>query len=62
MKVYSSDLREKVLKAYNDKEGSMRELAKRFMVSLSFVFNLIRRFSRRVILIPNLTEEGEVQQ
>jgi len=38
MKVYSSDLREKVLKAYNDKEGSMRELAERFMVSLNFVF------------------------
>jgi len=38
MKVYSRDLREKVLKAYNDKEGSMRALSERFMVSLKFVW------------------------
>jgi len=44
MKVYSSDLREKVLQAYRNKEGSMMALSERFMVSLSFVFTLIKRF------------------
>lgn len=37
MKAYSTDLREKVMNAYNNREGSQRELAKRFSVSLSNV-------------------------
>ena len=52
MKVYSRDLREKVLKAYNDKEGSMRELAERFMVSLKFVFTLIKSFNQNGHINP----------
>jgi transposase len=37
MKAYSLDLRQKVIDAYNYKEGSQRQLAKRFSVSLSFI-------------------------
>ncbi|MEH2184022.1 helix-turn-helix domain-containing protein [Nostoc sp.] len=44
MKAYSTDLREKVINAYNNQEGSQRELAKRFSVSLSFVQSLLRRY------------------
>lgn len=38
---YSNDLREKVVEAYENKEDSMRRLAKRFKVSLTFVLGLI---------------------
>jgi transposase len=62
MKVYSRDLREKVLKAYNDKEGSMRELAERFMVSLKFVFTLIKSFNQNGHINPKPPEEEDVQQ
>ena len=44
MKAYSTDLRQKVIDAHNNKEGSQRQLAKRFSVSLSFVQSLLRRF------------------
>ena len=52
MKVYSKDLRERVLKAYNDKKGSMRKLADDFMVSLSFVFRLVKRFKHNGHINP----------
>ena len=44
MKPYSCDLRQKVMNAHNNKEGSQRQLAKRFSVSLSFVKSLLRRY------------------
>lgn len=44
MKAYSSDFRQKVINAHNNKEGSQRELATRFSVSLSFVQSLLRRY------------------
>ncbi|AUB43187.1 MULTISPECIES: helix-turn-helix domain-containing protein [Nostoc] len=44
MKPYSSDLRQKVINAHNNQEGSQRQLAKRFSVSLSFVQSLLRRY------------------
>lgn len=40
---YSTDLRQRVLDAYQAKEGSQRQLAERFKVSLSFVRDLMRR-------------------
>jgi transposase len=43
---YSIDLRQRILNAYEAKEGSQRTLAKRFQVSLSFVKRLIRRSAR----------------
>jgi transposase len=44
MKAYSLDLRAKVLEAYLQKEGSIRQLAQRFKVSARFVWELIHRF------------------
>ena len=42
MKAYSLDLRQRVLDAYQNGEGSQRLLAARFRVSLSFVRDLLR--------------------
>lgn len=44
MKPYSLDLRAKILEAYLQKEGSIRQLAQRFKVSARFVWELIHRF------------------
>jgi len=44
MKAYSVDLRQKIIDAHNQKEGSQRQLAKRFRVSLSFIENLLKRY------------------
>ncbi len=41
---YSGDLRRRVIKAWEAKEGSQRQLAERFKVSLSFVRNLLRHY------------------
>ena len=46
MKPYSLDLREKILTAYFNKEGTIRQLAPRFKVSARFVGELIIRFRR----------------
>ena len=43
-KGYSLDLRQRVWSAWQHGEGSQRELARRFAVSLSFVRDLSRRF------------------
>lgn len=44
MKPYSQDLCEQIIKAYRNGEGSMRDIAKRFMVSLNFVWLLWQRY------------------
>ncbi|MDJ0676987.1 MAG: transposase [Calothrix sp. MO_167.B42] len=44
MKTYSDDIRQKIIQSYINREGSYRELARRFSVSLSFVQTLIHRF------------------
>jgi transposase len=38
------DLREKIVTAYGNQEGSMQKLAKRFKVSKIFVADLLKRF------------------
>jgi transposase len=43
MKAYSLDLREKLLRAYDERRGSQRALAALFGVSRAFVENLLRR-------------------
>ncbi len=40
----STDLRQRILAAYDAKEGSQRQLAKRFKVSLSFIRDLRRHY------------------
>lgn len=52
MKAYSVDLREKVIDAYNAKEGSQRQLAKRFSVSLSFIQDLLKRYREDGTIAP----------
>ncbi len=44
MKAYSVDLRQKIIDAHNQQDGSQRQLAKRFRVSLSFIENLLKRY------------------
>ncbi|PIQ24058.1 transposase [bacterium (Candidatus Blackallbacteria) CG17_big_fil_post_rev_8_21_14_2_50_48_46] len=44
MKPYSEDLRIRVLQAYLSKQGSMRNIAERFDVSLSFVLALVKQY------------------
>lgn len=52
MKVYPAELRKRVLTAYQNGEGSMNHIAERFMVSLSFVFNLIKNFKQNGHIRP----------
>ena len=42
MKAYSSDLRQRVVEAYEEGEGSLAELAALFRVSLSFIKRMLR--------------------
>ena len=44
MKAYSVDLRQKIIDAHNQQEGSQRQLAKRFRVSLTLIENLLKRY------------------
>lgn len=41
---YSMDLRQRVIDAYKAKQGSQRQIADRFQVSLSFVKRLVCRY------------------
>lgn len=43
---YSIDLREKIVLAYQNNEGSMNKLGKRFKVSVNFISTLIERFKQ----------------
>jgi transposase len=43
MRPYSTDLRERVAAAVDHQEGSLRQIARRFRVSLSFVVRLLQR-------------------
>lgn len=44
MRPYSQDLRLRVVQAYESREGSMRQLAARFRLSLSCVRDLLTRY------------------
>ena len=46
MKPYSNDLPEKIIAAYQNGDGSLRAIAKRFSVSLNFVGRLVERFRK----------------
>jgi len=55
MKAYSNDLRQKIIDAYNNKEGSYRKLAQRFSVTRSFIQKLMGRYqdTGRVSALPH---------
>ncbi|MEP6913563.1 MAG: helix-turn-helix domain-containing protein [bacterium] len=44
MRPYSEDIRSRVIQAYLNREGSQRQIALRFNVSLGFVRNLLKRY------------------
>ena len=46
MKTYSTDLRQKIIDAYKNGEGSLRVIAKRFSVSLNFIWSLWARYKQ----------------
>ncbi|PSB16188.1 transposase [Phormidesmis priestleyi ULC007] len=52
MKAYSLDLRQKVVDAYEQQEGSQRELAKRFKVSPNFVRLLLKQHQTEETIEP----------
>ena len=60
MKAYSVDLRQKIIEAHNHKEGSQRQLAKRFRVSLSFIENLLKRYRTEGTVEPRAHGGGRV--
>ena len=60
MKAYSMDLRQKVFDAYQNGEGSIRQLAKRFSVSASFVNDLIQRHRQAGTISPKPHGGGAV--
>jgi transposase len=49
---YSMDLRERILKAWQAKEDSQRNLAARFKVSLAFVRDLLKRYRETGDIAP----------
>ena len=62
MKAYSVDLRQKVIDAYNQREGSQRQLARRFRVSLSFIENLLKRYRTDGTVEPRSHGGGQVSK
>jgi transposase len=52
MAAYSQDLRQRVLDCIDRKEGSLRQIARRFVVSLSFVVRLLQLHRRTGSLDP----------
>ena len=52
MRPYSMDLRERVAAVIDEGEGSQRQVAKRFRVSVSFVTRLIQRRREAGTLAP----------
>ena len=44
MRPYSEDIRTRVIRAYQNREGSQRQIASRFNVSLGFVRTLLKRY------------------
>ena len=52
MKPYSTDLRIRIVQAYEDREGAMRRLATTFRVSLSFVRRLLKQYRETGSVAP----------
>jgi transposase len=56
----SVDLRQRILDAYQAKEGSQRQLAERFKVSLSFIRDLMRHYRKTRTVQPKPHGGGAV--
>lgn len=57
---YSIDLRQRVINAYEAKEGSQRQIAQRFQVSQSFVKKLIYRYRETGTVEPKSHGGGAI--
>lgn len=58
MKPYSNDLRTRVIQAYQDGEGSQRQIARRFCVCLATVQNWLKRHRDTGCLEPKSYQRG----
>ncbi len=58
MKPYSLDLRQKIVVAYENQEGSIRQLAKRFKVSPDCVRRLLKRYYTEGTIEPKSYTRG----
>ena len=58
MAAYSQDLRQRVIDCLDRKEGSLRQIAQRFVVSLSFVVRLLQLHRRTGSLDPKPSAGG----
>jgi transposase len=56
----SVDLRQRIIAAYEAKEGSQQQLAERFKVSLSLIADLSRRYRETGTVEPNPHGGGTV--
>ena len=54
MKPYSLDLRQKIVSAYINGEGTFRQIARKFKISLSYVYRIIKQFLTlgRLVYLP----------
>jgi transposase len=52
LKPYSQDIRVRVIQSYENGEGSQRQLARRYNVSLSFVQQLLKRYRETGDIVP----------
>ena len=53
MTPYSQDLRQRILETIQRREGSLRQIAQRFLVSLSFVVRLLQTYRRTGSIQPH---------
>jgi transposase len=58
MKPYSNDLRLKVVEAYIKGQGSLREIANYFGVSLKFVWTLLKKYKETGKVDPKPHQSG----
>jgi transposase len=58
MRAYSADLRQRVVDAYEQGEGSQRQLAERFQVSLDFVTRLLKQYQETQSIAPKRYRGG----
>jgi transposase len=52
MKPYSTDLRTRIVQAYENREGAMRQLATTFRVSVSCVRRLLKHYRETGRVVP----------
>ena len=58
MKPYSEDLRQRIISTYLEKQESVRQIARRFKVSKSFVQKLIEQYRETGIIAPKAHRGG----